>query len=174
MTAIARKTVSIVFAPAGTNPVAAISAGTIITGQIKNYKQSGGETDVESVPHFGGYQDKEKPQSQIEVEMEITPTLESADVWDSLMLAAHSTGPFTFKNTGASLAIFIQATATAGSKTRAFNNVTPSSLEISHEADDNQTGTVKFKMAPQTLAGVNNYQTKNVAIASLTAWSLLV
>ena len=174
MTAIARKTIQMWFAPAGTNPVAVASVGTLITGQIKNYKQSGGDTDVESVPHFGGYVDKEKSQTQIEVTMEVTPALESADVWDSLFLPKHSTGVYTFNSAGSALALFIQATASAGSKTRAFNNVTPSQFEVSHEADDNQTNSVKFKVSPQTTAGVANYQTKNTSIASLTAWSLIV
>lgn len=174
MTAISRKTIQMWFAPAGTNPVAVATAGTLITGQIKNYNQTGGDTDVESVPHFGGYVDKEKAQTQIEVAMEITPSLESADVWDSLFLAKHSTGPFTYNASGASLALFIQATATGGSKTRAFNNILPSSFEVSHEADDNQTFSATFKVSPQTTGGVANYQTKNTSIASLTAWSLLV
>jgi len=174
MTAIARKTVQIWFAPAGTNPLAVASTGTLITGQIKSYKQSGGDTDYESVPHFGGYVDKEKAQSQIEVEMEVTPALESADTFDSLFLPKHSTGPYTFNGSGASIAVFIQATATAGSKTRAYNNILPSTFELEHQADDNQTNTVKFKLSPQTIGGVANYQTRATTIASMTAWSLLV
>ena len=60
MTAVARSKTNLYIMDADVN-ASDLVASDIITGEIKSYAKTGGETDVESDPVFGGYVDKEKP-----------------------------------------------------------------------------------------------------------------
>jgi hypothetical protein len=172
MTAISRSTVSLYIAPAGTNPSALVATDKI-TGEIKSYTLSGGEDEVESDAVFGGYVDKEKPQSQFEVEMEVVPSLESADRWDALIWGQKGS-TYVGDVSAANKMIGIQAlSGTSLFKSWAFNNCNGVAFEREHNADDNMTGTFRFKISPATSAGVSNIQTKAVAITALSAWSAL-
>lgn len=171
MTAISRSTVTLYIAPAGTNP-SALAATDKITGEIKSYTLSGGEDDVESDAVFGGYVDKEKPQSQFEIEMEVVPSLESADRWDALIWGQKGT-VYVGDVAAANKLVGIQAVTGTNYKSWAFNNCNGVTFEREHNADDNMTGTFRFKLSPATSAGVSNVQTKAVAITALSAWTTL-
>jgi hypothetical protein len=171
MTAISRSTVSIYIATAGTNP-SALTATDKITGEIKSYNLSGGDDDVESDPVFGGYVDKEKPQSQYEIEMEVIPSLESADRWDALIWGTKGT-VYSGDVAAANRMVAIHAMSGTNHKSWAFNNANGVAFERSHDADDNQTGTFRFKLSPQTGSGVSNVQTKAVHVTALSAWTTL-
>ena len=53
MTAVKRDYVKIAIVATGTNATD-LASTDFISGEIKSYSKSGGEKDVESVPHFGG------------------------------------------------------------------------------------------------------------------------
>ncbi len=66
MVAISRSKVNIYIVSADT-ALSDLTATDIYKGDIKSYSKSGGEKDVESDPVFGGFVDKEKPISQVEL-----------------------------------------------------------------------------------------------------------
>lgn len=174
MTAINRSNVKIAIMAAGTAP-STVKATDWITGEIKEYSQSGGEKDVEADPHFGGYVDKEKPVSQVEVSFEITPDLEDGDRWEAIARSEDGTnaGVYTLAGTVSDKAVFIQATATAGNASVAFNNCNVTTLDMSHSADDNRTNTLNLKLSPTNSSGVSNYMSKAALMTTLPAWSAL-
>jgi len=186
MTAISRKMVKIAIVAAGTAP-SAVAETDYITGEIQNYSQSGGDTDNESVPVFGGFVDKEKPASQVEVALELIPSLESASRWDAMTYSkdiassALSKPIYTMASEKSTLpgnkAIFIQSQALVGtetlSKSIAYNNCDVTTFEISHAADDNRTGNITFKLSPTNSSGVSNYMAADLAVTGLPAWTSL-
>ena len=174
MTAISRSKVTIAIMPVDTNP-STLASSDWITGEIKSYDKSGGEKDVESDPHFGGFVDKEKPVSQVEVSFEITPSLENADRWEAMSSSLDAaTGVYTLAGDVADKAVFIAATdTTAGSKSWCFNNCNVTVLDLSHNADDNMTNTLNLKFSPTDENGVSNYMSKATAMASMPNWSAL-
>lgn len=175
MTAISRSQVRIAILAADVNP-SAVAATDWITGEIKEYSQSGGEKDVESDPHFGGFVDKEKPVSQVEISFEITPSLEDADRWEALARSedGSNAGVYTLAGDVADKAVFIEAgNATDGYASVAFNNANVTTLDMSHSADDNRTNTLNLKLSPTNSSGVSNYMSSAVVMTSLPAWTAL-
>lgn len=170
MTAISRSKVKIAILEAGTDP-SAVAPTDFIKGEIKSYSKSGGERDVESDPHFGGYVDKEKPVSQVEVSFEVTPSLEDADRWDALAHSVDSSGVYTLAGEVPDKAVFIEATDGTNYKSWAFNNCNVTVLDLEHNADDNLTNTMNMKFSPVNNNGVSNYQSQATSLAALTAWS---
>jgi hypothetical protein len=174
MTAISRPKVKLYFTAAGVNP-SAVAATDSITGEITSWSKSGGEDDVESVPAFGGFIDKEKPISQITIDLEITPSIETAtsDRWDA-MIYGTTNSVYTYNSAAANKAVFIQAQDTAlGTKSWAFNNCNAMKLDVEDKADDVATYKLSFKFSPQTAAGISNFMTKGTAVTSLPAWTTL-
>jgi len=174
MTAISRKLVNIAIMNSGVNP-SAIRSSDFIKGQIKSYSKSGGGSDLESDPHFGGFVDKEKPEEQVELSFDITPSLEDADRWDSI---AHSvdgaTGVYTLAGSISNRSVFIEAVkADAGSKSHAFNNCNVHVLDFDHNADDNRSGRLTLKFSPTNSNGVSNYMTRATTLTSLPNWTSL-
>lgn len=176
MVAISRSKVSIYIAPVDTNP--SVITGTYATsvkvsGEIVSYSRSGGEDDIETVPVFGGFVDKEKPKSQYEMDFEVIPALDSnQDRWDALIYGTVN-NVYASNLDAVNKAIFIAAVDGTNVKSYAFNNCNGVSWELEHNADDNQTGTFKFKFSPSTPTGIANFQTKATALTSLPAWSTL-
>lgn len=172
MAAISRSKVKIYISPVDTVP-SALAATDLIAGEIKSYSKSGGEDDVESDPVFGGFVDKEKPASQFEVSFEVVPAIgTSADRWDALIYGT-TNNVYTMNSAAANKAIFIQALDGTNYKSWAFNNCNGVSWDMEHNADDNQTGTFKFKFSPTTSSGQSNFMTKALAITALPAWTTL-
>lgn len=175
MVAISRNKVRIAIMAAGT-AASAVADTDYITGEIKEYSQSGGEKDVESDPHFGGFVDKEKPVSQVEISFEITPNLDDGDRWEALARSADvaNAGVYTLAGDVADKAVFIEAgNVTDGYSSVAFNNANVTTLDMSHSADDNRTNTLNLKLSPTNGSGVSNYMSSAVAVSSLPAWTAL-
>ena len=178
MTAISRKKVSIYIADADTN-ASSLASSDLITGEIKSYSKSGGDEDVESDPVFGGFVDKEKPISQVEVEFEIVPSLESADRWSAMAYSSDvATGVYTMASATSTQktdkAVFISAVdAVAGNKSWGFNNCNVTVLDLEHNADDNQTANMTLKFSPTNSSGVSNFMTLGTALASMPDWTEL-
>lgn len=177
MTAINRKSVNIAIMDAGTNG-SSLTSTDYIKGEIKNYTKSGGEQDVESDPHFGGDVDKEKPRSQFEINFEVTPSLEYADRWEELAYASVTVGAQTVYVSNVSptdKTVFIQAedSASTGVITYAFNNCSVTTLDMSHNADDNMTKTLNLKFGSESSSGISNFMAVETDITSLPAWSAL-
>ncbi len=172
MVAISRSKVKIYIAAVDTNP-AALASSDLITGEIKSYKKTGGEDDVESDPVFGGYVDKEKPTSQLEVEFEVIPSIgTNSDRWDALIYGT-TNSVYTMNSAAANKSVFIQAQDGSNFKCWGFNNCNGVTWELEHDADDNQTGTFKFKFSPTTSTGQSNFMTKALALTAMPAWTTL-
>jgi hypothetical protein len=175
MTAISRNKVKIAIMAAATAP-SDVAASDWITGEIKEYSQSGGEKDVESDPHFGGFVDKEKPVSQVEISFEITPSLADGDRWEQIARSADVANPTVYTLAGdvSDKSVFIQAgNATDGWASVAFNNANVTTLDMSHSADDNRTNTLNLKLSPTNASGVSNYMSSATDVASLPNWTAL-
>ena len=190
MTAISRSKVKIWVVPAGTAASTLVTtspydSGNVlgyITGEIKEYSKTGGENDVESDPVFGGFVDKEKPQSQFELDFEIVPSLEKAELWEAMVYGEDSaTGVLS---SGAALpvdrAVFIEATDSTNPAGWGFNNCSATVLDLAHNADDNMTKNLNLKFSPTNNSGVANYifnsksrDTSFDAITDLPAWTAL-
>jgi len=174
MTAISRRKVRIAIVDTGTN-AADVATTDYIEGEIKSYNKSGGEREVESDPVFGGYVDKEKPISQVEISFEVVPSLEYADRWDALAYSADSaTGVYTMAGDVTDKAVFITTqTGETSPKTWGFNNCSVIMYDIEHNADDNQTGNFNLKFSPTDSSGVSNFITKATDIGSMPDWTSL-
>jgi hypothetical protein len=186
--AIARSKVSIYIANAGTAP-SALTSTDLVTGEITNYSLSGGESDSESVAAFGGFIDKEKPTSQFELSLEVTPSLASATAavsWANRSRVKETIGAstvYTVTNAAATASvvyptakmIVISAydSATSVFNTVAYNNADITTFEMSHAADDNRTLNLTFKFSPQTAAGKSNVMEAALAPTALPLWSVL-
>jgi hypothetical protein len=180
MTAIARSKTKIWIVPANTNPSQLVYTGSTdyapILGEIKSYSKSGGENDVESDPVFGGYVDKEKPQSQFELSFDVVPQLES-DRWITFAYTEKSNGVYIAGGNTSDKAVFIEASTVSGYSTSSsdyrkvfgFNNCLVTVLDQEHNADDNQTYTFNLKFSPTTSGNVSNVMTKATTCAALTA-----
>jgi hypothetical protein len=172
MVAISRSKVKIYIAAADTNP-ASLAATDLIEGEIKSYSKSGGEDDVESDPVFGGYVDKEKPTSQVELAFEVVPSIgTNSDRWDALIYGT-TNSVYTMNSAAANKAVFIQAQDGSNFKSWGFNNCNGVSFDMEHDADDNQTGTFTFKFSPTTSSNQSNFMTKALALTAMPAWTTL-
>lgn len=181
MAAISRSKVKIWIVPADTAPSSLLATTTFngsnlgyIAGQIQSYSQTGGETDVESVPVFGGYVDKEKPVSQVELAFDVVPDVDTnPDIWESFIYGTNALGVYVMSAQATDRAIFIQAQNGSNSKSIAYNNCNAVKVDLDHKADDNQTKSISFKFSPTTAAGISNYMSKNLAVTALPAWTTL-
>lgn len=156
----------------------------IIAGEIVSYSKTGGNSDSESVPAFGGFIDKEKPDEQFEISMEVVPNLSVNGVtrWEAMK---YSKDPVAAKNlytsaagTGSAVAavqkvIVIEATDGVRHITYAFNNCDITQFEIDHAADDNRTGNITFKLSPTTTDGSPNVQVVDGLRTALEDWASL-
>lgn len=179
--AISRSKVKIWVVPADTNPSAILESTTYngsnlgyISGQISDYSKSGGEDDIETVPVFGGFVDKEKPQTQIEVELSVIPDVDTnPDIWDAMIYGTNASGVYATNSAAGNKAIYIQAKNGSNYKTIAMNNCNGVHFDFEHPADDNQTGTLMFKFSPTTSLGIPNYMTKALQVTALPNWTTL-
>jgi hypothetical protein len=182
MTAINRNMTKIYMVTAGTN-ASALESTDVVAGEIKSYNKSGGEKDVESDPVFGGFIDKEKPITQVEIELEVIPSIDQADRWDAITYAqdaANTSGGRAVYTMASQTStqpldrmIVIEATSGTDKKSWAFNNCNVTVFDLEHNADDNQTGNITFKFSPTTSEGVSNFMTEATAATSLPAWTAL-
>jgi len=166
MTAVSRSKVKIWVVPASTAasalvttaPYSATVTTGYIAGQIKSYNLSGGELDVESDPVFGGYVDKEKPQSQFELSLDVIPSLEQMHLWESMIYGVAGGVLTSAATRPGARAVFIEGIdSTSNPVAWGFNNCKITSQEMDHPADDNQTKTLKMKFAPTDDSTHANY-----------------
>lgn len=174
MVAVKRSLVRIAIMPTGTNP-SAVANSDYVLGQIKEYSKSGLEREVTSDPHFGGFVDKEQSVSQGELSFQFTPSLSDADKWTSLAYHNHSTGVYTTNGDISDKAVFIEAgNSTLGYDAFCFNNCNVTMMDMSHNADDVRTGNLTLKFAPETAAGISNFQAKGTTVVAMQNWSALI
>jgi hypothetical protein len=181
MTAISRSKTNIYIVDAGTAS-SALATTDIFKGDIKSYSKSGGENDVESDPVFGGFVNKEKPISQVELAFEIIPLLDTGKVerWDAMAYSEDvaNAGIYTMASETSTQAdtkmIVIEAgNATDGFKTIAYNNCFVTVLDLEHNADDNRTYNMTLKFSPTDDNGVSNFMTSDLAATAMPAWTAL-
>lgn len=193
MTAISRSKVKIWIVAADTAPSTLLDVQSTsnthlgyVVGQIKSYSKSGGDTDVESDPVFGGFVNKEKPTSQVELALDIVPAIEAqnADRWDYYAYTQETVGAKTVytmstDNLDASAvdavnrAVYIQALNSSDYKTIAINNAQVTVLDMEHNADDNRTYSMTMKFSPTTSTGVSNFMTGMLAATAMPNWTQL-
>lgn len=189
MTAISRSKTKIWVVPVNTAASSLVSTSAYstsntlgyIAGEVKSYSKTGGETDVESDPVFGGYVDKEKPQSQFELEFEIVPSLEKGDYWEAMVYGYDSTNAAytTAAAAPGDRAVFIEADDGTNPAAWGFNNCNVTVLDMEHSADDNQTKMLTLKFSPTDNDGKPNFifnskvkDTSFTGVESLPAWSV--
>jgi len=179
MTAISRSKVKIYIVPADT-VASGLASTDVISGEIKSYSKSGGDKDVESDALFGGYIDKEKPTSQVEIALEIVPSLgTNSDLWDAIAYAEDvaNAGVYTMASDTSTQpddrAVFIQALNGSDYKSFGFNNCNVTLLDMEHNADDNRTYNMTLKFSPTNSDGVSNFMTSDLAVTALPAWTAL-
>ncbi len=179
--AISRSKVSIYMQVADTDPSTLVSAD-MIKGEIKSYSQSGGNSDVETDPVFGGMITKEKPREQVEISLEIIPTLGTTetDRWYSVAYAVETVGSdtvYTMASTGSSTTqptdkmILIESDDGTNKQSIAYNNCNVTEFSMDHNADDNRTITLTFKFSPEDSNGVSNYMEAALAATAMPAFS---
>lgn len=124
---------------------------TEVQSEVTSFNTSGGETDYESKPVFGGFIDLKKPQEQLEITMDVIMRFDSTEAkvksWDIL------------RRTDTRKLIAIEATdggATPNYYWNAFNNVRSVNFDKEFEADAEWKGTMTFKLSPRTADGKDN------------------
>jgi len=142
----------------------------LVTGEVSNYSETGGDKETSSIPVFGGGNvDKEDPRGQIEVsfdiEMQYTTPYGVATKWDAFKYGSG----LTSATSGAKQAIFIQWTDGTNFYTRAYNNASAVSWNPTSAADGNLKGTISFKLSPTTANASANLKIASTA-ASTISW----
>lgn len=181
MAAISRSKVKLWIVAANAQPSTLLANTTFngsnlgyIAGQVRAYNRSGGEDQVDSQAVFGGFVDIEKPRSQYELELEVVPDVDTnPDIWDAFIYGTNASGVYATNAEAANKAVYIQAQNGANSKSWAMNNCNAVSFELGHNADENQTGTIRFKFSPTDANGIPNVMTKALAVTALPNWTTL-
>lgn len=124
---------------------------------ITNFNESGGENDTESEPVMGGgFVDKEKPQSQKELEFDVL--MRHTDrITDFKKIEAgqviSADGAGTDFEVGS---IVIEVTTGTSVYYQAYNNVRAVVFDSDFAADDSWRGTLRFKLSPADADGNPN------------------
>ncbi len=168
MGAIQPEEATIYINDADTEPSAFSTGATIITGSVTNFKESGGEEDVESNPVFGGGNiDKVKPRTQIEVSFDVILQYGSnSTVFDELKWGSG----LTSAGDSPSKAIAIEFTDGTNYYTRVYNNAKAVTFEPEASSDDFLKGTITFKLSPTTSSGTENLKVAATALSSMSDW----
>ena len=175
MTAIKRDFVRIAIVASATNATD-LASTDFISGEIKSYSKSGGEKDVESVPHFGGDVDKEKPRSQFELSFDVTPSMGDAAKWEEIAYGSATIGSNSayLSNVDPSeKAVFIEASNAADKMTWAFDNCGVTVLDMEHDAEDNMTKTLNLKFSSENTSGRANFVAMKLAASVFPNWAAL-
>ncbi len=192
MTAISRNRIKIWVVPADTAASSLVTTSAYTTanplgyiaGEIKSYSKSGGNTDTESDPLFGGFVDKEKAQEQYEFSCDIVPSLELGDLWESMTYGADTKTDVLTASASVPVdrAVFLEGKTSSDTYAVGYgwNNCNVTTLDMEHSAEDNQTKSLTLKTAPATKTNVSNYMfnsysrdTTFVDIGDLPAWTAL-
>lgn len=162
---IDREAVKIFIAAADTDG-SNLASSDQIKGEITNHGMTGGNRTRDSEPAFGGFIVTRSPRGDFVLSMDVTPKLTGTaatdDRWDIFKYG--TTGASTGEEVG--YAIFISRLKNGAWKTSAFNNAFVSNWEPSHNAAENEKGTVEFTIAPETDLGVANIKTSALAYST--------
>lgn len=189
--AIGRSKVKIWIVNADTDPSQLVQTGSFdgnnyspILGQISDYSKTGGENDVETVPLFGGFADKEKPQSQFEMSFDIVPSLEKEHIFNEMAYTLDATnGVLVSGGSLSGKSVFVQNSGTSGTYTSGYgiNNCSVVVLDMEHSADDNQTKTLNLKFSPTNEDNIPNFMFNSTSrdatftdIGDLPSWTSLI
>lgn len=161
--------VTVTIAAAGS----ASTSGTNFTTRLSNFQQTGGNTEIESVPLFGGaFIDVEKPRELIEVSFDCVITYEQALLFDQLTSGSvidGSTGPVAVGSTEpVGKAIYLQWNSGGSFYTRAYNNARAVMFEPEMSADEYLKGTITFKLTAADGSGSTNLKVDDVAASTIT------
>jgi len=173
MTAVKRDYVKIAIVATGTNATD-LASTDFISGEIKSYSKSGGEKDVESVPHFGGDVDKEKPRSQFELSFDVTPSIDDAGKWEEIAYGSATVGGnvgYLSNVDPGEKAVFIQNWKGDSEKiSYAFDNCGVTVLDMEQDAEDNQTKSLNLKFASENSSGRANFAAFKLALTEFPNW----
>jgi len=137
-----------------------------IESYISNFSESGGESDIEPIPVFGGGNlDKESPRSQIEISFDIEMQYgENSTLFDEFKYGAG----LTSATEGEYKAIVIEWTDGTNYYVRAYNNCRGISFNPESGADGNLKGSMTFKLSPTTTTNIKNLQIVDTAASGIT------
>lgn len=144
------------------------------TTYIKSFSQSGGEIDSELTKVFGGASIQgESEKGLVEVSMDFVAKEAMAIVFDQMIAGSSLDGStaVSYADDPTDKVIYIQALGKDGSTymTRAYNNVKPTSIEVSMDADGGMVeGTMTFKVAATDEAAATNVQVVKAAASTIT------
>jgi len=141
----------------------------LVTGEVSNFSESGGEEDIESIAVFGGgNMDKTNPRTQIEVsfdiEMQYDPDEGVSTKWDAFKYGAG----LTSATSGTKKVIAIQWSDGTNYYSRAYNNCRAVTFNPASSADGNLKATITFKTSPTTTANVANQKVKALPLSDAT------
>lgn len=164
---------AIVYITSSTVAPSSLASSDAVTAEVTNFKESGGEEDIESTPVFGGGNiDKSKPRSQLEVSFDVVLRYDTTDSvelkWDAMKYGAITTSTVTSAGNAAVKRIYIQWSDGTNYYTRAYNNARAVTFEPESSADDFLKGTITFKTSPTTAEGSANLQVSKLAASALT------
>jgi hypothetical protein len=147
----------------------AISASLTNTYQaeVTSFDVSGGARDTDAIAVFGGgFVDRQKPQEQIEVSMDVILRHGTdVDQWDALWYSATGGGSLTF--TGKKT-IVIQASDGSNYYWNAWNNATVTNVDKEFSAEEEWKGTIAFKLSAAEATGTTNIQYGKTDVTSGT------
>lgn len=137
------------------------SACVAVTAEVTNFTESGGEEDKESVAVFGGgFIDKTKPRTQVEVSFDVvlrySSTTSTILKWDEMKWGAISSSTVSAITNPSAKVIYVSFTDGTNFYTRAYNNAYAVSFEPETAADDMMKGTISFKLSPATATNTSN------------------
>jgi hypothetical protein len=155
---------------------ASTAACVAVTAEVTNFTESGGEEDKESVAVFGGgFIDKTKPRTQIEVSFDVvirySSTPSTVLKWDQMKWGAIAGSTVTASSNPTANVIFVQFTDGTNFYTRAYNNAYAVTFEPETAADDMAKGTISFKLSPNTPTAVSNIKITNLHASTITSWT---
>lgn len=169
--------VTIWFAPAGTVGSDLSADGTEFQSFISAFNESGGEKDIETQPVFSdtgihGQVVRKKPRALKEVTFDIVLRHNSKII---NFKTIENGGTIGADGAGADYVVgmlVIQQTDGTNYYYQAFNNVQATVFDTEFQSDEEWKGTLTFKLAPATPAGVSNIVSGDADVTTdLTAWS---
>lgn len=152
------------FFPDGSTVLVSQAGGTVnqkaLTNYCTNFSQSGGTRETESIAVFGGANiTKQNPRDQIEISFDVIVNPANAMIFDEMLFSSTLTGtstPINSDTEGQSLRLVVTWTDNTNTYTRQYDNCYLTSWDPTMGADGQLEGSITFKMAPTTSAGVAN------------------
>ena len=130
---------------------AASTASTAFTQYLSNFNLSGGGSEIESIPLFGGFSiNSEKPRDKFEITFDFVCTYETATLFESLLMGTTLSGTDAVesKTEGTDKVVYIQTLNGSAYKTVALNYARCTNVELEMAADGYMSGTVTFQATP--------------------------